>query len=280
MSALSASRREACPSLPTQKAMAMLGFLILMAAAPATVQARDDREVPLVSQQEGVKPASDAGQQPPAQTKEGGRDRETAANQASASKNDKEATSVNAVTGLGNVSPINYKPLTGRQRWQFYINQNFTSVGAYFGPVLTSIMDQVNGEPPEWGGGMQGYGKRLGSRIGTGVIQGSVQSAGAAVLGQEPRYIRSPDPRILHRVGHAFVYTLITYNNEGKNRLALATLGSYYASSMITTAWYPSRYTALGDGVRDGNRQVILASLVNQFQEFWPEIRRHVLRRK
>jgi hypothetical protein len=39
-------------------------------------------------------------------------------------------------------------------------------------------------------------------------------------------------------------------------------------------------YKALGDGVRDGNRQVILAGLVNQFQEFWPEIKRYVFRRR
>jgi hypothetical protein len=257
------------------------GSIILMAVVSATVRAHDDRVVPLVSQQEGVKSASDPGQQVPPQTKEGGdSNRETAIKHASVSSNDKDVTSVNAITGLGQVSPINYKPLTGHQRWQFYLSQNFTSFGSYFGPVMVSIIDQADGDPPEWGGGMGGYGKRLGSRIGTGVIQGSVQSAGCAALGQDPRYIRSADPRILHRIGHAFVYTLITYNNEGKNRLALATLGSYYASSMITSAWYPSRYTALGDGVRDGNRQVILAGLVNQFQEFWPEINRYVFRRK
>ncbi len=191
----------------------------------------------------------------------------------------KAATSVNVFTGMGMVSSDHYQPLTRRQRWDYYVNQNFTSVGSYFGPVLSSIIDQSNGQPPEWGGGMGGYGKRLASRFGTGVIQGSVQSAGTTILKQDPRYIRSSDQRILRRIGHAFIYTIITYNDSGQNRLAIATLGSYYASSMLTNYWYPGRYTALGDGVRDGNRQVILAGLLNQFQEFWPEIRRYVLRR-
>ncbi len=195
-------------------------------------------------------------------------------------KGNKEATSVNMFTGLGMVSADHYQALTRRQRWEYYVNQNFTSVGSYFGPVASSIIDQVNGQPPEWGGGMEGFGRRLASRYGTGVIQGTVQSAGAALLGQDPRYIRSANQGVFHRVGHAFVYSLITYNNSGQNRLALATLGSYYASSMLTNTWYPGRFTALGDGVRDGNRQVILAGLVNQFQEFWPEIRHYVLRRK
>ncbi len=190
-----------------------------------------------------------------------------------------EATSVNVFTGVGYASPDNYKPLTGKERWRYYFNQNFISAGAYVGPVLSAVIDQVNGQPPEWGGGMQGYGKRVASRLGTGIVQGTTQSTACALLGQDPRYIRSSSTSILGRAGHAFAFGLLTYNNEGKVRIAFATLASYYVSSMSTNAWLPDRYSALGDGVRDGNRQVILAGLVNQFQEFWPDIKRIVFRR-
>jgi hypothetical protein len=193
---------------------------------------------------------------------------------------DKAATSVNVLTGLGTASADHYKPLVGRERWEFYVHQNFTTAGAYFGPVTSSIVDQIEGQPPEWGGGMAGYGKRVASRLGTTIIQGSVQSAGCALLGHDPRYIRSADHRILYRIGHAFLFTLVTYNEEGRVRPAVATLGAYYASSMVSTLWYPDRFTVLGDGVRDGNRQVIGASVMNQVQEFWPEILRYVFRRK
>jgi len=193
---------------------------------------------------------------------------------------EKQATKVNTFTGLGSVSEKDYQPLTGDQRWHYYITQNFWSVGAYFGPLLSSVIDQASGEPPEWGGGMAGYGRRLASRIGTGIIGGTVQSAGTALLGQEPRYIQSANPHTLHRIGHAFLFTFVTFNNEGKKRIAFPSLASYYVSSMSADLWLPSRYTALGDGVRDGNRQVIITVLLNQFQEFWPDIRRLVFRRK
>ena len=281
MAAVSGSRRKALFSPHIQSARTALGAMILIAVMSSVVRASEDKSALAAPEQESAKANSGPDRQPPSQSKEGeGSGREAAIRPAPASPNDKDATSVNAITGLGMVSSIDYKPLTRHQRWEFYINQNFTSVGSYFGPVVSSIIDQSSGQPPEWGGGFEGYGKRLGSRIGTGVIQGTVQSAGAAALGQEPRYIRSADSGVFHRIGHAFVYTLITYNNEGKKRPALATLSSYYVSSMLTNAWYPDRYTALGDGVRDGNRQVILAGLINQFQEFWPEIRRYVFRRK
>jgi hypothetical protein len=190
------------------------------------------------------------------------------------------AVAINTVTGLGMTSAKDYTPLTGKQRWQYYLNQNFLSTGAFFGPVLLSTVDQIGNQPPEWGGGMKGYGRRLASRFGTSVVQGSTQSLGCALLHQEPRYIRSADSGALKRIGHAFVFTLITYNNEGKKRPALASLSSYYVSAFVADSWMPSRYTVAGDAVRDGNRTVIFAALINQMQEFWPEIRRYVFRRK
>ncbi len=188
-------------------------------------------------------------------------------------------TRVNVLTGLGTVSGQEYTPLTREQRWRYYLNQNFTSLGAIVGPALSSLIDQAGAQPPEWGGGMPGYGKRLVSRLGTGMVMGTVQSAGCALLGQEPRYVSSSSTNVFARIGHGFLFSFITYNNEGNKRIALATLTSYYAASMTATLWMPGRYTALGDGVRDGTRQVILAGFINQWQEFWPEIRRHILRR-
>ncbi len=193
---------------------------------------------------------------------------------------EKEATQVNAFTGIGTVSEKDYLPLTGKQRWQYYVTQNFWSVGAYFGPVLTSVIDQVSAEPPEWGGGMEGYGLRLASRVGSGIVGGTVQSAGCALLGQEPRYIQSTSPQVLHRVGHAFLFNFVTFNNEGKKRFAVPSLASYYVSAIATDLWLPERYTAMGDGIRDGNRGVILGVLLNQFQEFWPDIKRIVFHKK
>ena len=195
------------------------------------------------------------------------------------SQSDHSALDVNPITGVGSVSAANYKRLTGRERWHLYIKQNFTTVGAYLGVFMGSILDQAQDQPPEWQQGMSGYGQRFLSRFGTGVVQGSIQSSACALIGHDTRYIRSKSEEPWHRVGHAFVYSLVTYNNEGKPRPAIATLGSYYASSMIATSWLPNRYTALGDGVRDGNRQVLLAGFANLVQEFWPEIKKIVSRK-
>lgn len=189
-----------------------------------------------------------------------------------------EVIRINPITDSAAISGLNYRPLTGQERWHLYLNQNFTSVGAYLGVFSGALIDQAGGQPPEWGGGVKGYGRRVASRFAAGTIQGSIQSGGDALMGLEPRYVRSTAHNPARRIGHAFALSFLTYNNEGKLRLNLPNLGSYYASSVIATTWQPKRYTALGDGVRDGNRQVITGVAFNLVQEFWPEITRLVHR--
>jgi hypothetical protein len=250
----------------------ILGLLFL--SRSETLHAKDSSPIPPGStREEPSRTENSKSTQPPH------RETDSVLKQSSEDEKDRSAVEVNPITGVGSVSATSYKRLTGQERWHLYIKQNFTSVGAYLGVFTGSILDQLGDQPPEWEQGPAGYGQRLLSRFGTGVIQGSIQGAACAVVGQDPRYIRSGSGQLWHRAGHAFLYSLLTYNNDGKPRLALATLGSYYASSMIATSWLPTRYTPLGDGIRDGNRQVILAGFANLIQEFWPEIKKTIRRK-
>jgi hypothetical protein len=234
------------------------------------LEAEELHPVSLASAQERLIPQTEKSDSPDSPTSK----RDTSQERSPADEKDGRNVEINPITGVGTVSATNYQALTGEDRWRLYFKQNFTTVGAYLGMFMGSVLDQVGNQPPEWGKGISGYGERLASRFGSGVVQGTIQASACAVIGQDPRYIRSASEHTWSRAGHAFLYSVLTYNNEGKPRLAVATLGSYYSSSMIATSWLPSRYTPLGDGVRDGNRQVILAGLSNLVQEFWPEVRK------
>lgn len=250
-----------------------LAIVLLTAAVPAAGSTSDGTEAGRASPSDPQQTAPDATQAAPKATA----DSQSAPSKA---KDDQKATDVNLITGFGATSAKDYRPLTGKQRWALFANQTVASGGAYFGPVASSIVDQIDGNPPEWGGGLGGYGRRLASRIGTGIVQATVQAGGCAVLGQDPRYIRSAGQGAGNRSLHALLFSFVTYDKRGKRRPAIPTLASYYASGMISTLWFPERYTALGDGVRDGNQQLIFSILLNQFQEFLPEIRRVVFRKK
>ena len=188
--------------------------------------------------------------------------------------------SVNPVTGLVSASAANYQPLTGIQRVKLYFKQNFWSVGAYFGPFASAlVLDQTTGSPAQWGGGFSGYGKRVASRLATGIVQGTVQAPVAALLHEDVRYIISKEHGLKRRAWHAVVYSFVTYNNHGQPTANIANLSSYYAASAVSATWLPGYYNVGRYALIDGSESVGLSIPVNLLQEFWPEIVHYVFRR-
>jgi hypothetical protein len=187
---------------------------------------------------------------------------------------------VNPVTGLTSASAANYRPLTGRQRWRLYWKQNYASPGAYFGPVITAlVLDQASNSPSAWGGGFEGYGKRLGSRVATSITQGTIQASLAAVLHEDVRYISSADKGFKQRARHAIAFSFVTYNSQGHTTLNISNLSSYYMATAISTTWVPISISKARYTFTNGTAQVLLSVPINFLQEFWPEIRQKVFRR-
>lgn len=206
------------------------------------------------------------------------------ANQAPAPPNantgNQNPLAVNPVTGLSTVSARNYRPLTGSERWKLYWKQNYWSVGAYFGPALTAlILDQSTNSPGQWGGGFDGYARRLGSRTLIAITQGTFQAAIAAPLHEDVRYISSGQKGFGRRTLHAIAFSFVTYNSQGHTTLNISYIGSYYAASALSTYWVPINRSVAAYTLINGSEQMGLSVPVNILQEFWPEIRRKLLGR-
>ena len=192
---------------------------------------------------------------------------------------DQNSIKINPVTGIASVSATNYQPLTPHERWKLYFKQNYWSVGAYFGPCVSAlVVDQATGEPPEWGGGIGGYGRRLSSRLGTAIVQGTFQAPVAALLGEDVRYISSGQEGFKKRAKHVVLFSFVTYNTQGHKTLNIANIGGFYASSAISTLWIPQKQSVGLYTLADGSKQAGLTILINMIQEFWPDIRQKLKR--
>lgn len=176
-------------------------------------------------------------------------------------------------------SESNYSPLTGTERWKLYCKMNYWSVGAYFSPVMTALLlDQTTGNPHGWGGGFPGFGRRLASRVGNAVLQGTFQAPVAAALHEDVRYISSSQHSFKRRAAHAIVHSFLTSNRQGLPTLNLANFCAYYVSTAVSTAWLPGIKNAARYTFSNATEQIGLSFPTNLVQEFWPEFRRHVLR--
>jgi hypothetical protein len=198
----------------------------------------------------------------------------------SAVEQEKQRLKVNPVTGLAVAFQPSYTPLTGTERWKLYLKMTYGSAGPYLSPVVNALLlDQDNGTPRQWGGGFPGFGRRLASRAGNAVLQGTFQAPLAALLHEDVRYIPTTQHSFHRRALHAILYSFLTYNDKGHPTLNVANLTAFYASTAVTTAWLPGIQNAARYTFTNASEQIALSFPLNVVQEFWPEIRRHVFRR-
>jgi hypothetical protein len=174
----------------------------------------------------------------------------------------------------GSQSSSTYSPLSAGDRWRRYLDQAAFSPRVYFAVTAIAAVSQLEHDPPEWGQGITGYGRRSLSEFGVLTIQTTVHEGGAAVLGYDPRYLASDQPGFWHRTGHAVKWSFLTKNAAGSTRFDVPAVAGAYGGGMLSMFWYPHRFNPVSDGVRIGSQQVAYAVGVNIFREFSPELKR------
>jgi len=196
-----------------------------------------------------------------------------------AAEDQQPRTDVNPLTGMAVAPQSNYTPLRLDERWKLYLKMTYASAGPYFSPLVNALaLDQPEDSPRQWGRGFAGFGRRLASRAGNAVLQGSFQAPLAAILHEDVRYIPTSQRSIPRRALHAVVYSFLTYNDQGHSTLNIANLAAFYASTALTTTWLPGVGNAAKYTFTNASQQIALSFPLNVVQEFWPEIRQRLFR--
>jgi hypothetical protein len=134
--------------------------------------------------------------------------------------------------------------------------------------------------PEEWGQGAGAYGKRFVSTVGCVAIHGALAFGLDSTLHQDPRYFRSRSTGFWRRTGHALRGTILTRTDSGGETLSTWRLGSAYGAAFLSNQWYPERLNTVRLGVLQGSLRLGFDFASNLGAEFWPDLRRKVLRRK
>jgi hypothetical protein len=134
--------------------------------------------------------------------------------------------------------------------------------------------------PREWGQGATGYGKRFGSMVAWSGIHSALAFGLDSTLHQDPRYYRSRGSGFWRRSGHALRGTLLTRTDSGGETVSTWRIGSAYGSAVLSNLWYPARLNTVRLGFIQGSVTLGFDLAGNLGKEFWPDIRRKVLRKK
>lgn len=181
---------------------------------------------------------------------------------------------------LGSYVPANQdlQPLTLMQRRDVYVRQTYLTGASYLKRLVGAGLDQARGAPPEWGGGMEGYGKRFASRYGQFIIQNSLAAVGNAALGYEPRYDYCKCVGFWERTKHAIARNFVTYNEtEREKRIQFPLyVGAFGAGAIAGVTWRPARDNPWKDGMYSVASQAGYGVLSNWLQEFALDIGRKI----
>jgi hypothetical protein len=169
------------------------------------------------------------------------------------------------------------QPLTLEERQQVYFRQTFLTAGSYIARMFSSGIDQARGVPAEWGGGMDAYGLRFGSRYGQFVIANTLQSAGNAALGYESRYDLCKCKGFWPRTKHAVARNFYTYKaTERARRPQIPLYAGSFGAGMISSIWLPGHRNTWKEGAYAALSQAGYGSGINWLSEFAIDILRKI----
>jgi hypothetical protein len=137
------------------------------------------------------------------------------------------------------------------------------------GPAFGAGIGQWEDEPPEWGQGAKGYGRRVASGMGRQLISETIRFGFAAVDGEDPRYHRSQDTGVWKRTQHAIVETF-TSETPGGRMPAYSRFAGTYGAAFISNAWYPDSRATPGWALRRGSTALASSVGFHIFEEFLP----------
>ena len=182
-----------------------------------------------------------------------------------------------AVSVVGIAQPVDSLDLKSKLRFHgesVYGPWSIAQSAAYAG-ILHGI-----GSLDEWGQGSGTYGKRVASTVGRSAIHGVLAFGLDSMLHQDPRYFPSRSTGFWRRTGHALRGIILTRSDHGGETLSTWRLGSAYGATFLSNQWYPDRLNTLHRSALQGSLRLGFDCADNLGSEFWPDLKRKMLRRK
>jgi len=171
-------------------------------------------------------------------------------------------------------APSAYEPLSGHQKFNLFLQRTYSPY-TFASAAAEATWAQMWAQWPEYGGGMEGWGKRFGATLADTESRRFIQTfLLSTVLHQDPRYFRSQKKGFFPRGWYAATRVLVTRDDDGDETFNTSEfLGALFTSS-LQNAYYPRHERSLGDTMNRFAGALGSDATSNILREFWPDIRR------
>jgi len=180
----------------------------------------------------------------------------------------------NPTEAKSTIGTRDYTPLSARCKFNLFLKQTH-SPSTFVSAAFQATLDQAEDQWPEYGGGMQGFGKRFGATLADTEARRFIQTVAlSTILHQDPRYFPSRKRSLISRSWYAVTRVVITRNDRGHNTFNTSEfLGTLFTSS-LQNSYYPSRERNFGETMNRFTGALSSDAIGDLQHEFMPDIKR------
>lgn len=135
-----------------------------------------------------------------------------------------------------------------------------------------AAVDQARKDPPEWGTGWNGYGKRLASNLGEFYIQEGVTEGLAAIMQRPLDYAHCRCRDTGGRIAWAVQGAVLDVTSDGRRELAVPRIVGAYAGGIAQASWRPDTGDRWRVGLVNGTTSLAIGALINLYHEFHHDV--------
>jgi hypothetical protein len=171
-------------------------------------------------------------------------------------------------------APSESARLTPHQKFETFVKRTYSPY-TFASAAFNATWAQMWGDWDDYGGGMQGWGKRFGASLANTQVRSFFSSfALPVVFHQDPRYHPSRKHGFFPRVWYAGTRTIVTRSDAETPMFNYSEVFGVLFTSSIQNAYYPSRDRGLNETAERFIGGIGSDATSNMFREFSPELKR------
>jgi hypothetical protein len=171
-------------------------------------------------------------------------------------------------------------PLSSGQKYQLFF-KSATDPWPFLLAAFLAGTDQADNSFPEYGQGLQGYGKRFGASYGDYFIGNFFGNAVlASAFREDPRYYQKGTGSYLRRGLWAASGTVWCKRDSGSWGPNYANVMGNMVGAAISNVYYPAPDRTVGGTIERGVSVTAQAIIGSEVIEFWPDLVRHHRRKQ
>ncbi len=172
-------------------------------------------------------------------------------------------------------------PLSTGEKFRMAAEDSVTDYSGYTWTAILAGQGLLTNSDPEFGRGAAGYGRYFWHNFVDGVSGTFFTEAIVPTITREdPRYYTMGSGGFFHRVGYAISRSVVTKTDSGGETFNWSEVGGNALEAALSNAYYPASDRGARQTAKNWGVQMESAVLNHIFQEFWPDIRTKIFRRK